>query len=241
MKKTIILLFSITIIITSITYTNAKSIYFTNDNKVNLTKEEYEFINEIFYNGYQNIMTLDDYNDIFSEDILNSEIEIKTIDNNSFQPLSDVHTTKSKTIKIAKACATNCLISVTVNWSKSPVIRSYDVIGARMENTSIIEYPKVTITNTSGTTRSEDIDRYNNGFGMSIKLLSSGDDMIINQRYYVSKGGRVYASYQHATKSITLNNSKKYTISSNGYGGVFLFDSSVKDIYDKMQGVYIDV
>ncbi len=61
------------------------------------------------------------------------------------------------------------------------------------------------------------------------------------QYYTVSKAGSVYASYQHAISNISLTNSKKYTISRQGYGGVLLFDSSVNSYYDGMSGVNISL
>lgn len=65
--------------------------------------------------------------------------------------------------------------------------------------------------------------------------------MILNQDYDVSKGGTVYASYQHATSNTTLATSQNYTFSLTGYGRVFLFYNSARNIYDAMNGVDISV
>lgn len=46
---------------------------------------------------------------------------------------------------------------------------------------------------------------------------------VINQTFKVSKGGTVYASYQHAMRNIFLADSKNYTLSKAGYGEVFKF------------------
>lgn len=55
------------------------------------------------------------------------------------------------------------------------------------------------------------------------------------QKYRVNKGGNLYVSYQYAKANVTLEQSRKYNFSSNGYGGVFSFDSSVASKYDEMK------
>ena len=79
----------------------------------------------------------------------------------------------------------------------------------------------------------------NNGFGVSFKLPTGGSSLNITQMFEVSIGGTVYASYQHANKTSTLDKSKDYSISKNGYGGVFLFSTLSSSYYDGMDGVYI--
>ena len=79
------------------------------------------------------------------------------------------------------------------------------------------------------------------GFGVSIGLPKYGSSMIINQTYRVNKGGTIYASYQHAKSTISLANSKNYTLSHAGFGGVFKFSGVAVNIYDQMSGVSIIV
>lgn len=74
-----------------------------------------------------------------------------------------------------------------------------------------------------------------------MKLPTGGNNMVVSQYFRVETGGTVYGSYQHATANISLANSKKYTISRTGYGGVFLFNSPVRSYYDAMGGVNISV
>ena len=151
------------------------------------------------------------------------------------------HETTSKVLTIKSACVTNCLITVTAEWKTSPKVRSYDVIGAYLDGISLKVAPQTYVENSSACSTSSEIVESSNGFGVSIKLISNGSNMVVTQYYTVSKGGSVYASYQHATSNITLANSKKYTISRSGYGGVFLFNSSVSSYYDGMGGVSISV
>lgn len=220
----------------------AKEIYYTNNYGVNFSLEEYDFISKMFYVGYQKIMMEEDYNNIFSEDIINSEIVSNTyISNGDIKPYGLSHSTASKKLTISKACTSNCLITINATWIKSPVVRSYDVIGAYLDGVTLLTEPTTTAINTSGSNSSTEIVKFENGFGVSVKLPNSGNDMKVSQYFKVINSGKVYASYQHAAKSISLANSKKYTISRSGYGGVFLFNSSVRDYYDGMGGVDITI
>ena len=183
-------------------------------------------------------MTKYDYDRLITQGLLSGKLKIVNNDNNIL-PLATEHTTKSKKIKITSVCdSISCSISVTVEWLTNPNVRSYDVIGAYLKNTSLIGIPTTHLKTFQGTTAKNDCDSQTNGFGVSLKL-SNGNNVKIYQYFDVKPSGTVYASYQHAKSSISLTNSKKYTISNAGYGGVFLFDSSIKDIYDAMGGVYI--
>lgn len=217
-------------------------IYYTNESDVSFTKEEYNFITDMFYSGYQNIMNIDDYENIFENDTLKNEIKKIT-----FEPYVNetdrgtLHASASKKITISTSCSSTCLVVVNAIWTATPTVRSYDVIGAYLDGVELYNTPTTTVANSTGSSRSDELVEKNNGFGVSIKLLSSGDEMQVSQYFRVTTGGTVYASYQHAKKSITLANSKKYTISRSGYGGVFLFHSGITSYYDAMGGVDISV
>ena len=120
-------------------------------------------------------------------------------------------------------------------------IRSYDVIGAYLNGINLTSVPITAAAGTSERVTSNEIVKSNNGFGVSIKLPSTGSDMDVLQYFRVTTGGTIYGSYQHAKSEISLANSKKYTISRSGYGGVFLFNNSVKSHYDQMAGVSLSV
>lgn len=79
-----------------------------------------------------------------------------------------------------------------------------------------------------------------NGFRSSA-LLQTGSSQEYSLTFMVSGSGTVYGTYQHAVSSVTLNQSKDYTISSFGLGKVLDFSSSVKDKYDRMTGVDLAV
>lgn len=223
---------------------NAEEIYYINDNNVELTKEEYDFLSKFYWEGYQDNMTEEDYQEFVDSNIMDGEfqsVERIYYDTTSAMLYSSSHQTSSKLIKMSSSCYTNCTISVVVTWSTVPKVKSYDVIGARLSGISLIKHNQTTAETTTSTNTSTEIQKLSDGFGVSIKIPSSGSDYVISQKYIVSKGGTVYASYQHATSTISLANSKKYTISSSGYGGVFSFTGTAASVYDQMGGVSLTV
>lgn len=217
----------------------AAETYYTSQNNVSFTQEEYDFLSSFFWDGVQDEMTQSDYQKFIASDIMYGDIEIKT-----YTPITTLSTTISdgyKTLKISKSCSSTCYINVTATWTEDPSVRSYDVIGAYLKNTELLNTPVTTVRSSSGTSTSSEIQNFSNGFGVSIKLPTSGSSIIVSQTFKVSTGGTVYASYQHATSSISLANSKNYTISSSGYGGVFNFTGTAASVYDRMNGVSIAV
>lgn len=219
----------------------ATSLYYTNSNGVVLTQEEYEFVSEMFWEGFQKLMTVEDYNEIFEEDVLDKDITTKIYtEYNPIYTRGTQFTSPYKSIKISKSCVSNCLVTVTVDWTSIPTIKSYDVIGAYLKDTSLVSSPVTKATTSSVSQSSTTIKSDTNGFGVSIKL-PSGANLMVTQYYKVSLGGHVYASYQHANQNISLANSQKYTISRSGYGGVFLFNSPYNSYYDGMTGVDIEL
>lgn len=179
------------------------------------------------------IVYADDYYENYSNELLNID--------NIISPYSTIHKTDNKKININKNCDnTKCTITIILEWINMPKIRSYDVLGARFDGTSLLNEPTTTLF-LDGIKKN--ITMYtvkkSNGFGVSFKLPSGGSSLKIIQKFEVSVGGTTYASYQHANKTSTLAKSKDYSISKNGYGGVFLFSTLSSSYYDGMGGVYI--
>ncbi len=231
-------------IICSYSLVSAKEVsnsYFTNENGVSLTKEEYDFLTKMYWDGYQKIMTQDEYNKFKENDIINGEFDSKVVtvgDNNLTR--GTTHTTASKSLKVSKSCSSNCLVAVTLTWLGQPTIRSYDVMGSYLSSVTLQSNPNTRVSSSTSTTFPTDIKKSGNNFGVSFKL-PSGSNLIINQDFYASKGGRVYSSYQHAMSNTTLATSKSYTFSLVGYGGVFNFTGNARNVYDAMNGVDIDL
>lgn len=233
MKKIIFLL--ILVGFTSNVY--AKEKYYENNNGVELTKEEYDFLSLMYWEGSQDFMTKEDYEKFIGSNIMNGIITIK--ESSEIVPYGVTTSDKEKTLKIVSSCITNCTISVTATWKVMPAVKSYDVMGAYLEGTSLINNPTTRITTNLGVNSSNEIKKFSNGFGVSIKLPKYGTSLIINQEFVVSKNGTVYASYQHAKSPISLANSRNYALSRSGYGGVFKFSGTAANTYDRMSGVNI--
>ncbi len=226
----------------SIMIVNAQEISYNNQ-AINLSEKEYNYIIELYGEQYLQKMTVEDYNWIKELNIDNSEVEIKTLNPKEFMPLGTIVSTSDEKIAISKICQkTYCIITSVATWLNSPVTRSYDVMGFRFYGTSL--YNNNVVTRLSSKDGVETVSNYKyleNGFGNSIKLPESGNDILIEQRIYVKTGGTVYASYQHALKNVTLTTSKNYQISATGYGNVFVFTDSAEGVYNGLSGVYLSV
>ncbi len=237
MKKIILVLFIFLGV--KIMNVSAMDNYFVNMNGVIFSEEEYKFISDILWNGYQESMTQAEYDSIFIYGISNN-IQIKELI--PMMTFGNSHVTNSKSLVITKAATeSDTLITVKVTWTKNPIVRSYDIIGAYLGGPIISSSVFTKVFSSSANNTSQYIKYDGNGFGVSIKLPDNGNQVMLSQVYRVTGTGTINASYQHATSNISLSNSQKYTISNNGTGGVFLFDSSISNYYDHMRGVDISV
>ncbi len=167
---------------------------------------------------------------------------------------SSVHETSYKNIRITSTNMGNNIHSVTLanRWLVTPKMKSFDVMGMRTDDASVIAGTQ------SGTQVYWDGDygyvnySYNgrnmvikdNGFGISMNLVDSGSyfesDITANVNAQ-TEFAKVFGTYQHAVYKVTLAQSQAYLISHNGLGEVLNFTSSVRDKYDGMQGVSIEL
>lgn len=236
MKK--ILVFVIVFCMSILDVNASSETYYTNANNVDFTEKQYNFFSKMYFEGYQEYMTLDDFNLFSLQEMDPSLVETVYVKDQSLSRATMINDS-NKTLKISKTSITNeSNVTILATWNSNPSVKSYDVIGARLVNTSLTNTPVTKMINSSGSTNYT-IDSKNNGFGSSVKL--SGSNIKISQTFRVKNGGTVYASYQHAKSAISLANSKKYTISSNGYGGVFAFSGTAINVYDQMSGVNISL
>lgn len=235
-------LISIIVIAFSIFISSPKAAeaFYINNQGISFTQEEYEFITKIYWDGYQEKMNYDDYEMVFGNGM---PIDVEIEEYTPIMTFSDAYSTASKSIKITKSnMGSYKLITISVDWMINPIVRSYDVIGAYLTGVKLVNGSvKTRAFSDSEETASTDIKQDANGFGVSIKLPTSGNNFKIAQTFRVTRTGTIYASYQHAVKNISLANSKKYSISKNGYGSVFAFNNSIKSYYDGMQGVDIAI
>ncbi len=78
--------------------------------------------------------------------------------------------------------------------------------------------------------------------GVEISMqLPSGNLSVLQQQLFVegsdSSNLLVRGAYEHATSTISLADSKNYSFSRSGQGGVFAFNGSIGNKYDNMIGV----
>lgn len=239
--------FLLFVFVFSICSVSAKSeMNYVNSNGVKLSEKEFKFVKEFYDDYFFETMTIEDLNwisdlniDVNNVEILNLEDEV--IDGEHLYSTS--HSTSSKKLSIAKSCSTTCTIITNLMWLKNPIIKSYDVIGARFENTNFVNNSEVItkLTSSKGTIYSTNNKEMKNGFGTSIKLPNGATNIIIQQKFYITSGGIVFASYQHSQSIISLDTSLTFSISSSGSGGVFNFYGSASGKFDNMGGVSINL
>lgn len=222
------------------TFVLAEEKYYTNENGVSLTKKEYDFISEMYYEGFQKYVTKELYDDLKSDDIFSQPIEKKVIEINPGLTRSDFIEDSGRILSITKSCASNCLVTSVYEWKGRPSVRTYDVMGAYFENTTLQNSPFTMVTSSAEQGIVTEYKKEQNGLGCSFKVHDASD-MKVTQSFRVAKGGHVYASYQHAMKTAWLVDSQDYTFSYYGYGRVFKFSEKSAEIYDAMNGVDIEV
>lgn len=217
--------------------------FYINKNGVEFTEREYSFISDFYFEGYQDYMTISDYEEFISSNIINGDINIQEeydYDFNALRPYySSSHETPSKILKLSSSCSEDCTINVTLTWKKIPSTNSYDLIGAYFENISLLQLMKSKMYYGEKISSPIENNIKSNGFSSTFKIPSTNELITIMQEYKVTKGGRLYVSYQHAKNSVSLAESRKYEFSKNGYGNVYNFDSSVMSKYDNMQGLSV--
>ena len=140
-------------------------------------------------------------------------------------------------------------ITITNTWLSLPSTRSYDVIafrngtGTSLSINSVSGYQNHDGTVISYNTGSSNYKSTSGGCGISMNIVDNVSSSLSNGMtvtiWNSSSTYTAYGSYQHATSDVTLSQSKDYSISSSGLGGVLAFSSSVIGYYDGMQGVDI--
>jgi len=248
MKKIVVLLLAVICIFGITKNVYAEGAYYTTQNGIELTREEYEFLTTFYGEEYLDIMTKTMYEEFVQDDLINSDVEIKTYNepqlsllNPNMSPRSTSHSTPYKTVQISRGCLpTYCIINLKNTWHVSPSVRSWDNIGAYLDGVNLLQHYDTYVSSTAGDTFFSNL-KTTDGIGNSVKLPDTGENIIINMSFKVGRGGTVYGSYQHAMQNTTLANSQNYTLDYLGEGGVFLYYGNAIGVYDGMNGVDIDV
>lgn len=212
--------------------------YFTNELGTEFTKKEYDFVSEMFWDGYQNNMTLKELNEMRESNALNGKITKKRflINDNDVKSLNN----GGRVLSMNSSCGNTCLITINATWNVNPSIKSYDVIGFRTTGVPLTNTNSAFVSGTNYSMSYSYNKSASNGRGYSIKFPNTSN-VIISASMYTTTGGTIYGSYQHAKSNISLDNSKLYTFSANGSGNTFLFYGAAFGKYDNINGLSISV
>lgn len=256
MKKKVksALVFLVAVIMCCCVSVNAEEneVYFVSDYGVQLTKKEYDLFVKMYNEESVKRLSQEKYKLLSSLNVNEHEIETVVYEDKFYDiapqlvlPCSTFVETASKKLVLSKDCnsAGICYMVVTVSWKKSPATRSYDVIGARYEGYTVLNSEHL-YTLLQYDTKDMYCANYkirDEGHGCTFKVDDTANLMDITQAFSVVNTGTVYASYQHAQKNISKENSQKYYFSIAGLGNVFSFYDEAFNVYDAMNGVWLDV
>ena len=202
-------------------------------------------------NGTYNYTAIDSENGkaIMEAGIANMENGISTFSS----PTS--HETSYKRIMILATPINSNTYSMLLytQWLLTPSTQSYDVTAMRGDHATIVDgtqsgtqtyYKNGAYGYVNYSPNGTNIVKQSNGFGISMNLVNNASYYETDISATVTADDQyatVYGTYQHAVRDVTLDESKAYTISHNGYGKVVNFVTSVQDNYDRMQGVYVEL
>lgn len=201
---------------------------------------------ETTYNNSLGIVT--------SRELTEAEYNNVDVSNVSTMGYDYIETTYKKiTLYVTKGTmAADC--TITCVWKGIPSTRSFDVIGIRFQNYNVSHgtqtgqqiYKKSGSSDYSSVVYSAtgtNINRQDNGYGISMNIVNDSItylELTTNTSAVMGTGTiAVYASYQHATDSLTLAQSKNYTLGAAGLGNVFIYPYSISQHYDGTGGVQV--
>lgn len=239
----------IMIIICSDVY--ADEVYYVNNNGLEFSEFQFNAMKDMFSLDFVRNMDTYEYNYFKVSEITSSNFTYKIYNesnsssriDNGASCMSTFHETASKKITIGSLCSSSsCFVTLNNVWKATPSVRSHDVIGMRLVNTSFSSnYIDTVMKANSSFVNPLATKSLSNGYGAVFKLPNSGTVEYFTQSAHINKTGFVYGAYEHAVKNISLNTAKDFTMGGTGYGSVFIYPSSYGTIYDQMQGVYINL
>ena len=225
-----------------------------------MNEEKYEKLKSLDYSNVQNEATyvLSTYNPhllLTTEEEITKEEYDQFPEDGGIAPLLDdgsaYSETSAKELTIALMGDTTWnYVVVTATWKGIPKTRSFDVIGIRGTGFTVrngsqsgdqiyavdgnFKYVNYSWNGTN-------IKRFDNGFGISMNIVNDN----INYLQLTVCGDfkdtltqpTIFGSYQHAVKSLTLEESQNYTLGGSGLGSVFVYPYSISQKYDGMTGI----
>lgn len=243
MKKAVLCFVSIILIF----YGNAvfaEEAYYINQNGLEFTEFQYNALVNVLNENIVQKMTYAEYQNFevqnINEDSFNYQILEE--DNSNSNARGNSHETACKKLVLSASCTSvKCHSTLSTVWKCIPSVRSYDVIGVRLASTTFYNDTFTFTYSAGGSVITTYAGRKgaSNGVGYAYKMPSNGDVDYVTIGFNVYPRGRVYGTYQHAVKNISLNTALDFTFNSSGYGGVFAWPSSYGQIYDQTSGVYL--
>ena len=233
------ILFGLLLCVFLVPCASAKENYFTNENGVSLTEKEYDFFSEMYWEGFQEFLTQEEYLQVRDMDLFDQKIQKETYTNYPITRGSSV-TSNLRTLSITKACNSTCYSTLVTMWNGSPYIRSYDVMGARLNGPSLVNVNNLIVTGNNYYQSYNNPKKFNNGFGYSFQLPNASD-IRVSTSFTTTLNGTIYGSYQHAMSKTNSGVSNQYTIGVGGYGNVFQFIGTARNVYDNAPGVDINL
>ena len=258
-------------------YTYAET-YITNINGIEISQEEYD--NFLKVKPYEYIMTMTeenynklkslDYSNVMSntkyiETVYNAKLKLTTekeITEEAFEsnvmPILDTDSTsfetihKSISLTVAGGSYWN-YVTFSSRWKGIPSVRSFDVIGIRVDGADIRNGSQQgkQIYSTSGVFKDIDyawngtnIKRLTNGFGISMNIVNDADlDSLVMtidcDITPVEDYTYVFGAYEHAVTNVSLTESQSYKFSAGGLGEIFDYPFETSQKYDGMSGVHL--
>lgn len=201
-------------------------------------KALYDKMCEIYSTHYVETLTQEEFNNLANTDLDNA-VKVEYVEEQNDR--GSYFSSGAKAISIVK---TGNWVTLMANWFGVPAVHSFDVMAVRMSGCSLngnISFKQTYVSNNNLYTVRNGMNKFfTNGFGSSA-LLQYGTENEYTVTFNVSGSGTVYGTYQHATTTISAEDSMNYTLSSGGFGGVLNFGSVGHSIYDRMPGVDISV
>lgn len=160
--------------------------YYTNHYGVKFSKKEYEFISNFYFDGYQDYMTEKDYNQFIESDIINGVINTIVSDSENLSK-ELIHETTMKILKVSSSCSSDCYVVTTLTWKSNPSVRSYDLIGAFLNGTSLNGNVSAKMYYDSSQASPKYSNKSSNGLSSTFKLPSTSKPINFVQEFRVQK------------------------------------------------------
>ena len=245
-KRNIKMLMLSSLFIIPFTAFNAEA-YYTNNNGVDFTEEEYRYVTDLYFDGYQADMTQDDL-DFISPTIgstinkyrvVGDELELINPNICETRGIYPMYASDKDIVLTTSCSGGTCSAIIETDWNIQPGIRSYDLVGFYTSGSHALNTTKIykdgSLTTTYSNTSAQCFLR---GCGQSAKLpTGSFSSLEVIQTFSCAINKTLHVSYQHAISTITKTKSEDFTISGSGMGGVFSHNYST--YYENIGGISI--